>query len=424
MVSCEHLVNTGYEIERRHRKRIMDLKEDRRRTTEPEKRKENTAERFFRQSLERVRALRINKSVLIFGAAVILVVLAALYLHFRVSREYDILSTSQNEDTQSSAYVCLGRNLLKFGNEGVSLLDQSQQVIWNQTYEMTEPNADVSGDYAVIYDKNGTSMYVVQAEKPIGAIQVKFPVLEAKVARNGAVAAILEDGEKTWINYYASDGSLIAENQTSMENPGYPEDLAVSPNGESILVSYFQLENGIVSSYVACYNFSDEGQNQVDNIVAGFTYDNILVPQIVWINETTAVAFRENGFSVYDGSGVPKERVAKEVEGEIVSTFYNDKYIGLVFQEGEEDEKYTLKLYDISGKERVSQGFDLEYSSIGISGDRLILYNDTHISMYNLNGTLKFDSDIDEGAVKYIFQAASNRYILVSENGIHTIKTK
>ena len=149
-----------------------------------------------------------------------------------------------------------------------------------------------------------------------------------------------------------------------------------------------------------------------------------MVPQIVWINETTAVAFREDGFSVYDGSGVPKERVTHEVDGEIVSTFYNDKYIGLVFQGTEEDEKYTLKLYDVSGKERVSRGFDLEYISISISGDRIILYNDTHVSMYNLNGTLKFDSDIEEGAVKYICQTASNRYILVSENGIHTIKTK
>ncbi len=402
----------------------MELKEHRRRKAEPEQVKENRIIEFFKRNLERLKALRIKRSVLIFGAAVILVIIAAVYLQFRVSREYDILSSSQNEDTQSSKYISLGRNLLKFGNEGVSLLDQSQQVLWNQTYEMTDPAVDVSGDYAVIYDKNGTSMYVVQEERAVGAIDVKFPIRKAKAAQNGAVAAILEDGEKTWVNYYASDGSLIAENQTSMENPGYPVDLAVAPNGESILVSYFQLENGIVSSYVACYNFGDEGQNQVDNLVTGFTYDNILVPQIVWINETTAVAFREDGFSVYDGSGVPKERVTHEVDGEIVSTFYNDKYIGLVFQGTEEDEKYTLKLYDVSGKERVSRGFDLEYISISISGDRIILYNDTHVSMYNLNGTLKFDSDIEEGAVKYICQTASNRYILVSENGIHTIKTK
>ena len=48
------------------------------------------------------------------------------------------------------------------------------------------------------------------------------------------MAAVLEDGEKTWINYYAADGSTIAENQTRVDNPGYPLDMAVSPDGEII----------------------------------------------------------------------------------------------------------------------------------------------------------------------------------------------
>lgn len=107
----------------------MELKEHRRRKAEPEQVKENRIIEFFKRNLERLKALRIKRSVLIFGAAVILVIIAAVYLQFRVSREYDILSSSQNEDTQSSKYISLGRNLLKFGNEGVSLLHQSQQVL-------------------------------------------------------------------------------------------------------------------------------------------------------------------------------------------------------------------------------------------------------------------------------------------------------
>ena len=40
------------------------------------------------------------------------------------------------------------------------------------------------------------------------------------------------------INYYDSDGSLIAENQTHVEDPGYPMDVAVSDNGEIMMVTY------------------------------------------------------------------------------------------------------------------------------------------------------------------------------------------
>lgn len=393
------------------RKETMDLKREK-------------IVKLCKKGLWKLRQIKMKKSVLILAATVAFVIAAMIYMQFRVSRSYDVLSSAQKEDTQSSGYAQMGKNLLKFNNNGVSLLNQQEQVLWNRTYEMVNPNADVSGSYGVIYDKKGTSMYVIREENPVGLIEVRFPILKAEIAQNGAVAAILEDGEKTWVNYYASDGSLIAENQTSMENPGYPVDLAVAPSGESILVSYFTLDQGQISSYVACYNFGDEGQEQVDNIVAGFTYENELVPQVVWINERTAVVFRENGFSVYDGSSVPKERVHKEVEGEIVSTFYNEKYIGLVFQGGEKDEKYTMKLYDVSGKERTSESFDTEYQTIEISGDRIILCSNEQVSMYSLGGNLKFDCEMDEGTVKTIFQVASNRYIMAAEDGLYTIKTK
>lgn len=387
--------------------------------------KDSRAARWCSEKIEKLRQKRISKPTLIFGGAAVLIIAAALYFQLRVSHSYEVISSAQNEDTQSSGYAQLGNRLLKYGDDGVSLLDQYEKVLWSQTYEMNDPDIDVYEDYGVIYDKKGTSMYVVNKEKPIGSIEVKFPILKAKVAANGAVAVILEDGEKTWINYYASDGSVIAENQTAIESPGYPADIAVAPGGESILVTYFCLDGAQVSSYVASYNFGDAGQNKVDNIAAEFHYENTLVPQVAYMSKTTAVAFRDDGFSVYDGGSVPTERVKKEINDEIVSTFYNDKYIGLVFKGGKEDEKYTMKLYDISGKERVSQGFDMEYKDIRISGDRIILYNDTRVCIYNFNGRLKFDGDMsDEGAVKSVFKVASNRYILVSENGINTIKIK
>ena len=45
----------------------------------------------------------------------------------------------------------------------------------------------------------------------MGAVETSMPILKARVAQSGVVAAILRDGEKTWIDFYATDGSLIAE---------------------------------------------------------------------------------------------------------------------------------------------------------------------------------------------------------------------
>ena len=102
--------------------------------------------------------------------------------------------------------------------------------------------------------------------------------------------------KKTWINYYAADGSTIAENQTRVDNPGYPLDMAVSPDGEIIAVSYLFVDNGDISSRIIFYNFGDEGQNKTDNIVAEFTYKNTVVPQLIYLTNQSAVAIRDDGY--------------------------------------------------------------------------------------------------------------------------------
>lgn len=47
------------------------------------------------------------------------------------------------------------------------------------------------------------------------------------------------------------------------------------------------------------YNFGDAGQNKEDNIVAEYQYENIVIPQIIYLDNTTAVAFGDNGYSIF-----------------------------------------------------------------------------------------------------------------------------
>lgn len=382
--------------------------------------KEDSEEGKFLDFWYYLKTIRPNKTLVIFGALVIAAAAGIFIVLNHVDQNYDVLSTLENEDTQSSEYVQFGEDLLKYGNESVSLLSQSGDTLWNQTYDMSDPAASIQGDAAAIYDKRGTSMYVLKADGPVGPVATDFPIVKAEVTLSGAVAAILEDGEKTWVNYYASDGSLIVENQTRMENNGYPLDLAVSPNGEIIAVSYLLVESGEISSQVVFYNFGQTGQGQVDNVVAEFTYEDTVVPDLVYFSDSTCVAFRDDGFSVFQGEDTPEERQNTEISTQMISLFYNEEYFGIV-TEGEE-ESYCMTLYDPAGRERCSQEFDMEYQSISISGERIVLCDSAQIEMYDLGGKLKFQGDILEGAVRNLFQMSRNRYLLVSDEGIHMIR--
>ena len=366
------------------------------------------------------RRIRPNRTMVILGVLIIAAVAGIVFVFNHVDQNYDVLSTVENEDTQSSEYIQMGDDLLKYGNESVSLLSQSGDTLWNQTYDMSDPAVSILEDTAAIYDRRGTSMYVVKIEGPVGPISTDFPIVKAEVTLSGSVAAILEDGEKTWVNYYSSDGSLIVENQTRMENNGYPLDLAVSPDGAVIAVSYLIVDSGEISSHLVFYNFGQAGQGQVDNVVAEFTYEDTVVPDLVYFSEGTCVAFRDDGFSVFQGGDTPEESENTQIDTQMSSLFYNEEYFGIV-TEGEE-ESYLITLYGPEGRQRCSREFDMEYQNISVSGERIILWDGPQVEIYDLGGKLKFQGDVREGTVRNLFQMSRNRYLLISDEGIKMIR--
>lgn len=366
------------------------------------------------------RKIRLNRTIMVLGMLIVAAVAGIIYVLNHVDRNYDVLSTIENEDTQSSEYIQMGDDLLKYGNESVSLLSQSGDTLWNQTYDMSDPSVSIMGDTAAIYDRRGTAMYVVKMSGPVGPISTDFPIVKAEVTLNGSVAAILEDGEKTWVNYYSSDGSLIVENQTRMENNGYPLDLAVSPDGTVIAVSYLVVDSGEISSHLVFYNFGQAGQEQVDNVVAEFTYEDTVVPDLVYFSEGICVAFRDDGFSVFQGEDTPEESKNTEINTQMISLFYNEEYFGIV-TEGEE-ESYLMTLYTPEGRQRCSREFDMEYQSISVSGERILLWDGAQVEIYDLGGKMKFQGDVREGTVRNLFQMSRNRYLLISDEGIKMIR--
>ena len=151
---------------------------------------------LYENKIKPLAKIKIKRSVWITLGIVLLAIAVLVGIQLHVYRDYQVLSSAENEDTQSAGYTQLGDSLLKYGDDGAYLLSQSQEIVWNQTYEMSNPDSDVRGEYAVIYDRKGTLMYVLKQDKPVGPIETKFPILQAEVTETGAVAAVLEDGEK------------------------------------------------------------------------------------------------------------------------------------------------------------------------------------------------------------------------------------
>ena len=385
------------------------------------KKGENKARRVTAQD----RRKRLIRRFLIALAVVLLILLGFfLFSRYHTYGDYKVISTSELEDTVSTKYLELDGKLFKYSGSGAGVENYEGDVLWTSAYDMSNPIADqCDGTYAVA-DQGGTEIEIYNEDGPVGSVETSLSIVKIKVAKQGVVAAILDGGNDTWINFYASDGSLIAENQTRVDDPGYPLDIDVSEDGVLIMVAYQFVSGEETTSYIVFYNFATAGQNEIDNIVSGFMYQGNVAPEVEFLDASTSVAFRDDGFSIYKGKQIPKESANVIVDKEVVSTFYDEDNIGLVFRNDSQDKQYTMNVYNTDGELKFEKDFNIDYSSIRMSEGQIVMHNSNQVCVVNTNGVEKFNGNIDEGNINDFFRLGWNKYVLVLENGLDTIKFK
>ncbi|MDO4649571.1 MAG: DUF5711 family protein [Eubacteriales bacterium] len=374
---------------------------------------------LYRSRLRRKTMIQTILLILIF------IVAAALGISFiqerRTYKNYKVESRSRQEDIVSTGYKEFNGKILRYSQTEVALVDTRMETLWNATYTMTNPIADVCGDYAVIADQDGTVMEIYNSSGFLGEVTTSYAIVKVTIGSNGLVAAILNGGDDTWINFYGTDGSLIAENQTRIDDPGYPMDVAISNNGQIMMVTYQYVDGNKTTSYVAFYNFGEVGQSEDDRIVSGYTYEGLVIPEVQYLKEDRCIAIREDGVILYGGAQIPEEIATIPVEQEIVSTFYDEEMIGLVFKNEEGKNLYRMDVYNTDGVLKFSKEFNIPYTQIKVSGGNILMYNSSQIGVVNNRGITKFSGTID-GTIEDFFKLGSNRYLLVLDNGVNVIR--
>ena len=363
----------------------------------------------------------VKRTIITAVAVVAAIAAVGFYVEKRSYHNYKIVQSSEQEDVISTSYVEMDGDILRYSPDGVSLVSDKMNTLWSETYQMQNPMADVNGTRAVIADKDGTELEIYDKSGKTGSVTTSYSIIKARVSKSGMVAAILDGGDDTWINFYSTDGSLIAENQTKVDDPGYPLDVAVSDDGVVMMVTYQFVEGSDTTSYVAFYNFGDVGQNEDDRIVSGYKYEGVVVPQIQYLDNNQSVALKDNGFTLYQGSQIPKEVKTVKVDQEIVSTFFDNDMIGLVFKNDSKDKQYTMEVYTTDGKLKFQQDFNIPYTTIKLSGGNILMYNSSQMCVMNSRGVQKYMGSVD-GTIKDFFKIGWNRYLLVLDSGVDVIK--
>lgn len=124
--------------------------------------------------------------------------------------------------------------------------------MWSAPYDMSNPKANVKGDYLLIYDLKGKNFAICNKSGITGSGTTSQIITKGVIASTGVTVLQLEDQDASLISYYRNTGEELA---VSIRNPlqidGYPLDISVSPNGQQLAVSYYSISEGVGTSSIS-----------------------------------------------------------------------------------------------------------------------------------------------------------------------------
>lgn len=351
-------------------------------------------------------------------AAVLILAVAGVFWYYNghhVFTEYVVTASAESADIAGTRYVMLGNSIVKYSSDGVFCVNSQNEAKWSTAYSMQSPITNTCRKTMVIAEQQGKQVYVLNDEGLLGNFQTSLPILKADVSAQGVVALILEDDDVTWINLYDSNGGEIASVKTTLQESGYPLDVAITPNASRMMVSYLEIKQGALNSRIAFYDFSSASESDESHLTGTLDYGERVFPEVYYADASTPVAVSDNGFVVFKNSKIPEEKKAVTVEKEIVSSFHDEKRIGFVFENEAEDCRYEMELYQYSGKRIMQKEFDCDYTEVKMDRGEILLYDAKSCTIYTTSGVRRFTS-VYEKPVSYFAKIPGFRKYLVITN--------
>ena len=362
--------------------------------------------------------IKIAVTLLCFGLLIGLVVveyISRTFNTYRVVRETEVILEEGCKTAK------LANNLLIYNKDGIRCMDAKGNTIWDITYQIKEPCVSVDGGTVAVAGYGDHLIYMMDESGRIGEINTNLPIRNLCVAEAGYVGAVLDDNNVYWIYIYDVSGEEITRARTSMEQSGYPMAIELSPNGKLLGVSYLYLDAGTVQNNVAFYNLGEVGQNYTDQYMSGYIYQEI-VPELHYMNESTAMAISNGRLMVYSGSEKPAESKGILLNNTVQAVYWGDENAILIHNGAADEGRYLMKVYDLTGTLVLEKGFDIEYTDIQSQNGVITIYNSDEVLVVTLDGRERYKGSLGGSIRKMVSTSTKYKYLVLFENTFKVIE--
>ena len=364
------------------------------------------------------------KVITIIGIVCALLLAIYLFCVYRTYNNYKVRKTIKIETGTNSQYQAFGEFVVKYSNDGISYINGTE-TIWNEAYEMKSPIVDVCGDYLAIADKNSNTIYIFNKKGKVGEVNTSYPIIKIEVAQQGVVAALLEEASANYIELYDKEGNLIVSHKSLLSENGFPLSFSISNDGEKMMTSYLSIKEGSTENQVIFYNFSNVGKDEVDRVVGTFNqYGETIVPAVYFVSNEDAIAIGDNVLTIYKMKEKPTIRKEIKFDKEIQKVLYNEKYVGLIFENSKGDTPYKMEVYSLSGEKIMSKEIEMNLDHVKFAGKNVLMYDDVTCELISLKGVVKFKHVFTKQLDAIVPMESTNTFLLMTKNKIEEISLR
>ncbi|MCQ2536484.1 MAG: DUF5711 family protein [Lachnospiraceae bacterium] len=367
-----------------------------------------------------------KRNSIIIGIVLVFVVLSAsMYQFFRYDT-YDVEATFERNDEDGTKYDTFDSNLIKYSSDGAFYTKEDGSLIWNVSYEYANPTLKKTKDYVLIYDERGRGLELMDKEGVVLTLEMNMSIRRAAISNTGVIAILMEENHISYLQLYASDGKKIAEGVIYPQNSGFPVSIALSSDGKLLMVSEIDISEKKISSRVVFYNFGRVGQNESDNIVASYLYEDETIPDVCFMKDDTPIAYSGETIHIFSKSEKPKE--SKEIKYESkIRSIENDGSNFVVITENdnpEDSNAYLLEVFNKSGHRIGKRSFDYSYDSVSIlPGSQIVIIDGNKINFYSRIGVNSFSGEM-ESNVYAVLSRGNGSYTVIENNKSSRIRLR
>ena len=269
---------------------------------------------------------------------------------------------------QSGRFASLDGSLAIVSMHQVTVLDEKNKSIYDETVKFQSPALYTCGSRAVAYDVGGTTLYVLSGKGLVYRLDCAGEILSASLNEKGWLTVVCgESGCKAAVRVYDQAGQPVF---------AFLSSAALSADSKTLAAVTMGQENGVFASYVVFYRVNSDkeaarctlrGSVVYDLAAAGRGFCAVTEEQLCFLDTSGDMT------AAYDYGGDYLRRVSVSTDG----------YAALLLGHYRTGTQNRLVTVGVDGQQLASQELDAEVTSLSAAGRYVALLTTDHVSIYD-----------------------------------------